>query len=438
MILLQEKSNCCGCEACVQVCPKHCIDFLQDNEGFFYPKVNVEACINCGLCDKVCPILNVYEEHKPQEVLAAVNKNDIVRSESSSGGIFTVLSSDIISSGGAVFGVRFNERWQAVFDYADTIDKVAAFRGSKYLQARIGNSFTQCKTLLDTGRMVLFSGTPCQIAALNHFLRKPYSNLLTVDFICHGVPSPKVWNQYLEEVIDAGKNAISDVKFRNKKNGLASFGLSLGYDKKNKILSLCSPITKNAFMKAFLTNLILRPSCHFCPAKNGRSHSDITIADFWGIDKIAPEIDDDKGTSLVMIHTEKGAKLWERNDFKWVKTRYEDVLIYNPCVAKSAKPHFNREKFFCGFSNEVNLHKLISDCLRPTIKQRLNRIIRLPFSVVNKLLLHQPNVSVKNENTSDLACHNLSKMKIGDVNFRNKLHGWKRYQLVIKFYNFPS
>ena len=152
MIRITDKAQCCGCEACVQVCPKHCISFKQDQEGFFYPEVDADTCIQCGLCEKVCPVLHPYEEHKPQEVLAAINQNEEVRMESSSGGVFTLLAEHVIDQGGVVFGVRFDEEWLAVFDYTDSKDKLAAFRGSKYLQARVGKSYAQCKQFLDQGR----------------------------------------------------------------------------------------------------------------------------------------------------------------------------------------------------------------------------------------------------------------------------------------------
>ena len=275
MIQITDKSKCCGCEACVQVCRKHCISFAQDHEGFFYPDVDTDTCIQCGLCEKVCPVLHPYDEHKPQEVIAAINKNEEVRLESSSGGVFTLLAEEIINQGGAVFGVRFDEQWQAVFDCADTTEALAAFRGSKYLQARVGNSFEKCKQLLDKGRLVLFSGTQCQIAGLLHYLRKPYLNLLTVDVVCHGVPSPNVWQHYLQEAVPKGKRAIKNIQFRDKRLGWKRFSLTVLFNEQQHDYLLSSPFNENPFMRSFVKNLILRPSCYSCPAKCGKSRSDI-------------------------------------------------------------------------------------------------------------------------------------------------------------------
>ena len=383
MIQIINKSKCCGCEACVQVCPKHCINFTQDHEGFFYPEADTATCIQCGMCEKVCPVLHPYDEQKPQEVLAAINNDEEVRMGSSSGGVFTLLAEEIISRGGVVFGVRFDNQWQAVFDYAETTDALAAFRGSKYLQARVGNSFAECKQLLDKGRLVLFSGTQCQIAGLLHFLRKPYPNLLTVDFICHGVPSPKVWQHYLNEAVKAGKPAITEIKFRDKRLGWKRFSFTLDYKEQNHNNTLSSAFAQNPFMRAFLANMILRPSCHSCPAKGGRSQSDITLADFWGIDRVNPEMFDDRGTSLVLIHTVRGRLALKRSQLKLASASYEDVLHFNRSWHQSAPCHPKRSEFFSAFNDQTDLHALIEKCLRPPLKRRIKNLIKYLFRFEN-------------------------------------------------------
>ena len=212
MIQIKEKYECCGCGACVQRCPKHCIEFIKDKEGFLYPKVDETTCINCGLCEKVCPVINQNSIRKPSDIYAASNTNEVIKAESSSGGIFTILAETIINDGGVVFGARFNEQYEVVHDFTDNILGLAAFRGSKYVQSKIGNSFSEAETFLKQNRKVLFSGTPCQITGLKKFLRKEYSNLVTVDFVCHGVPSPEVWRKYLSSIIRPkgvdGKNSV--------------------------------------------------------------------------------------------------------------------------------------------------------------------------------------------------------------------------------------
>ena len=333
MIVIKEKNKCCGCNACAQRCPKQCITMQADNEGFLYPVVDTAKCIDCGLCEKVCPVINQHEARQPQKAYATYTHNEEVRSQSSSGGIFTVLAEDTIKKGGVVFGVKFNKEWMPEFAFTETIEGIAPFRGSKYVQAIVGNAYKQAEDFLKAGRKVLFTGTPCQIAGLKLYLRKEYTNLLAVDIICHGVPSPKVWNRYLEETCSKllkarpdGKNSVGSadggtskscieaISFRSKITGWKkySFMLKLNFfnsDEKNTGV-FAETLDKNAYMRVFLNDTILRPSCYACSTKEGKSHSDITIADFWGIDIIDPAFDDDKGCGLVLINTDKGAKAY--------------------------------------------------------------------------------------------------------------------------------
>ena len=201
MIKIYDKQNCCGCTACVQRCPKHCISLKEDEEGFLYPLVDESVCIDCGLCENVCPVLNQKSEKQPLLQYAAKIKNQNIRMNSSSGGIFSLLAESVIEGEGAVFGARFNDVWNVVHDFTDTKEGLSSFRGSKYVQSYIGDSFLQAERILKSGRLVMFTGTSCQIRGLKLFLRKDYPNLLTVDFICHGVPSPKVWKKYLNGIL---------------------------------------------------------------------------------------------------------------------------------------------------------------------------------------------------------------------------------------------
>ncbi len=193
--------ECCGCEACRSICPRHCISMKKDNEGFLYPVRKTEDCINCNLCEKVCPVLYPVNNAKEKFVFAAFNINETVRLQSSSGGLFTLIAEKIIERGGVVFGACFDGNWNVVHDYTDTIEGLTKFRGAKYVQSYIGNSFIKVKNFIESGREVLFTGTPCQVAGLKKFLKKPYSNLFTIDLVCHGVPSPWVWKKYLHEVV---------------------------------------------------------------------------------------------------------------------------------------------------------------------------------------------------------------------------------------------
>lgn len=386
MIQILDKHNCCGCSACASVCPKHCIIMQEDNEGFLYPVINELGCIDCGLCEKVCHELHPFEEQKPQKIYAAINKDDKVRLKSSSGGIFYLLSEKIIAEGGVVFGARFDEQWQVVIDYAETMEGVNAFMGSKYVQARMETAFTNAKRFLTEGRKVLFSGTPCQIAGLHHFLRKSYDNLLTVDIICHGTPSPKVWSRYLDEVVTAGRKAINDVQFRNKRNGWKAFNFTMEYNKDEQAVSLCSHHQHNHFMRAFLRDMILRPSCYHCQAKNGRSHSDITLADFWGINIEMPEMDDDKGTGLVLVNTDKGKASLDLSNVYFKETIYEAALRHNPAYYRSVSVHPKRKEFFQSLDETESVNTLITDCLRPTLKQQMNTLLSSCKSLIKRIL----------------------------------------------------
>ena len=371
MIQITNKVDCCGCSACAMKCPKRCITMQTDNEGFLYPVVNKEDCIDCGLCEKVCHELHPNEQRIPLNVYAAINKDEEIRLKSSSGGIFYLLAEKTISEDGVVFGARFDEEWQVVIDYAETMEGIKPFMGSKYVQARTATAFKDAEAFLKQGRKVLFSGSPCQIAGLHHYLRKEYDNLTTVDFVCHGVPSPKVWQRYLDEVVTSGKQAINDVKFRNKGNGWKKFNFVLTYSQEEKSYSLCSWHQQNHYMRAFLSNIILRPSCHDCRAKQGRSNSDITIADFWGINAEMPEMDDDKGTGLVLVNTEKG-----RNALDWNKATYKESSVevaskHNPGLSSMTKLYPKRGEFFANLDTSDSVIDLIEKSLRPTLIKRV-------------------------------------------------------------------
>lgn len=438
MITISDKQNCCGCGACVQKCPKQCISLKEDNEGFLYPQVDTETCIDCGLCEKVCPVLNPYDARKPQQVFAAINKDEKIRMESSSGGIFTLLAEKIINEGGVVFGARFDEDWQVTLDYTETIEELAAFRGSKYVQARTGETYKQCEQFLKEGRKVLYTGSPCQIAGLHHFLRKEYDNLTTCDFVCHGVPSPKVWRMYLEEVIDGANKAISDIKFRNKDNGWKAFNFKMTYDENSKTTTLSSCHRNNLFMRAFLRDMILRPSCHDCKAKGCRSKSDITIADFWGINSIHPEMDDDKGTGLVLIHTDKGKTALDLSQVNYLESTYEEGLRNNSAIVRPPVAHPKRDQFFAQLNTTDDLGQLILECTKPTRKQLLRSYLSIPKRIVRKLLKVVSGVNSEVQKTTIPICYPsvpISKDCIRAVTFRDKRNGWKTYHIVITVNN---
>lgn len=396
MIKIVNKQDCCGCSACVQRCPKHCITLKEDGEGFLYPHVNSDECIDCGLCEKVCPELHHGERHIPLEVYAAKNKDESIRMQSSSGGIFTLLAEKVIQEGGVVFGAAFDANWEVMHTYAETMEGLVDFRGSKYMQSRIGTAYQDAEYFLKQGRKVLFSGSPCQIKGLKLFLRKNYDNLIAVDFICHGVPSPKVWREYLKETIarKSGKNSvlpypipckigIDTVDFRSKSTGWKKYSFALTLSEtsvegvKNTVL-LSSVFSENPFMRAFLADLILRPSCYSCPSKSGRSGSDLTIADYWAIPQVAPEFDDDKGVSLVLVQTEKGKSFYQslKEKTTFIVTSYQEAQGANGGFKEKTPMHPKRNRFFTEFAQSDDIIGLIDRTLRIPLYRKLLKKVK--------------------------------------------------------------
>ena len=393
MIDIKEKHNCCGCSACVQICPQQCISMSADNEGFLYPQVDSAICIDCGLCEKVCPVINQNEPREPLAVYAAKNNNEGIRLKSSSGGIFTLLAEQIISEGGIVFGARFNENWEVVHDYTETIEKLESFRGSKYVQSIIDDNFIKAKQFLTDGRKVLFSGTPCQIAGLKKFLRKEYENLLTVEVVCHGVPSPMVWRDYLDYKRTkraAGKNTVSSspnelpiitgISFRDKTHGWKKYGFKICYATSKVVENSVSesaktvsyeitPFNEDLFMKGFLKNLYLRPSCYHCAARQGKSGADVSIADYWGVQVIHPEIDDDRGTGLILISTELGRRYYTSitNQIDYLTSSYDKAILHNPCIIKSVKEPNKRQLFWTNYTmSKIDCINIICELMKPS------------------------------------------------------------------------
>ena len=343
MIDITDKKNCCGCHACAAICAKHCITMqADDEEGFLYPVVDKEVCIDCGLCEKVCPVLNQDEPCKPLKVYVAKNKDEDIRLQSSSGGIFTLLAEKVIGEGGVVFGARFDENWDVVHSWTDSIEGIAAFRGSKYVQSEIGDAYREAKDFLKEGRKVLFSGTPCQIAGLKKYLRKEYENLLTIDVVCHGVPSPKVWREYLRG-LNNSQYPISYVNLRSKNRGWSKYSYMI---KANDCVLYDDFAYKSPFLQGFSLNLTLRPSCYNCPAKAGRSKADVTLADCWGIQKLENIENDNKGYSSVLLWGDSVSITALLTESIICNLNYDFIIENNPSIVKSPTIPYCRKEFW--------------------------------------------------------------------------------------------
>ncbi len=384
MIEIKEKKDCCGCHACYNSCPTQAIEMKEDEYGFKYPKIDKNKCINCALCEKVCPILNKKTRENKPEAYAIINKNENIRLKSSSGGIFTLIAENIIEKGGVVFGASFDERFMVKHIKVEDKDNLQKLRGSKYVQSNINDTFKDVKEILETGRMVLFTGTPCQINGLYTFLNKKYDNLCTQDIICHGVPSPKVWEKYLEYRKNKDIKEPIEISFRKKDNGWKAFQMSFKYDNDEYKINH----NEDVYMKAFLKNLSLRDSCYNCSFKDKNRISDLTLADFWGINNVVENMNDDKGTSLVIINSEKGRGLLELIDNRIIKKQvnFEEAIKYNYPMFKSVPMNKNRDKFFDKL-NSVDFDKLVKRYTKEKITKRvMNKNKKIIKKIIKKLI----------------------------------------------------
>lgn len=351
------KSRCTGCAACASICPKNAIEMKIDNNGFKYPYINKEKCIDCGLCKKICPVLASNKEEKQKRAYACYNNNEFERLASSSGGIFVLLAKWFIQNNGVVFGACFDDSFCVVHSYAENEDDLKKFMTSKYVQSDLKDSFKKVKEFLSKGRYVLFTGTPCQVEGLISYLGKNYDRLYTQDIVCHGVPSPKVWEKYKEYRKDVDSDSPKEINFRNKDNGWSQYNYCFKYN--DKIYK--SFFKDDLFSRAFLNNISLRESCYDCTFKNCNRNSDITLADFWGINNILPEMNDNKGVSLIIVNSLKGRNLLDsiKAEITIKETNYEEAIKYNPSYSVPATKNSNREKFFKDL-DEMSFDKLVN------------------------------------------------------------------------------
>ena len=372
MISIKDKRKCCGCWACKNVCPKQCITMEEDKEGFCYPNVNISNCINCGLCEKVCPII-LKKELSPfdQKAFVVQNKDPNVLRESTSGGFFSAIANYVLSKGGVVIGCHLNEEFEAEHFIVDSSENLSQFRNSKYVQSIIGDTFQQAKALLKEGRLVLFSGTPCQLEGLLDYLQKPYANLYTVD-----VPSPLILRKYLE-MHQCVRGELKSVKFRDKYHGYKYSTMSLSV--KNGI-DYHEGIDTDVYLRSFFSGVNIRPSCTDCKFRSRYRRTDFTIWDCYNIDTFSKEFDNDLGATRVICHSNRSYGIMHELS-KELKMKEVDVEIAVKGVKEMISGpvfHIKRDGFFADINNpHYTTEQVFQKYFPITLRHRFEKQIRL-------------------------------------------------------------
>lgn len=345
-----EGKLCTGCAACGQICQQSAITMTENEEGFLYPKINGGLCNDCGLCAKTCPINAVMVQNEQTEVLhkvyACFSTDEDIRSKSSSGGVFTQLAMQVLSDNGVVFGAGFDETFKVQHKHIESKEDLDGLRRSKYVQSDTASTFREAKAFLKEGRSVLYCGTPCQIAGLKAYLKREYDNLLTCDLACHGVPSPRVWKMYLDFLRDQYKSNIKSVSFRDKSTGWNNSSMKIDFENGSRYTDR---VKRETFFIGFGKSIFNRSSCYDCKFRIDNTKADITLADFWGIDRQSDvEFTDNKGISLILTHTEAGEKaLSQINGGIFMKQRTLDEAVkYNPRLVSSVGEPAGRRIFF--------------------------------------------------------------------------------------------
>ena len=378
MIDISDKAMCCGCNACGDVCAHDAITFKTDIEGFWYPEVDKSKCTDCGLCEKVCPIINIdtlKKNNLKQSICYVAEHKDIeVVFDSTSGGLFSALADIMYRNKGYVGGAIFNEDF-SVRQYISPDKKdLIKLRSSKYLQSNFTGFYKQLRGLLKKGENVLVCGSPCQMAALRSFLRKDYENLIIVDFVCRGTNSPKVWRKYLDTFEERYGSPVVYCKAKSKEYGWRNLTQKVVLANGK---AYYEPKDSNNYTKGYLqTGVFCRPSCYECKCKNGVSHSDLTIADFWGIDRLMPDFDDDKGVGLVLVNTTSGHHFFDKLSMEKRLSSLADVQPLNGGFKEYTRPHPKRVQFFQRLAKGESVKNIVEDLLHVPLWRRILRAIK--------------------------------------------------------------
>lgn len=371
MIDIKDKSQCCGCWACYNACPRHCIEMKEDEEGFRYPHVDKDKCIDCGLCEKVCPLLKPKMDDTLPESFVVQQKDTEVLRTSTSGGFFTAISKWAIEQGGVVFGAAFGEDMELRHSYAETLDGCKKFRGSKYVQSLIGDCYSQAKNFLAQGRVVVFSGTPCQISGLYHFLRgRKYDNLVTVDLVCRGTPSPLLLRKYLAYHSSLVGSKPVDYRSRDKYYGYNYSTATIWYSDKEKEYHRGKD--SDMMLRFYFNDLCSRPSCYQCHFKTINRVSDITIFDCWDAPSVSSKFSS-KGATNVFVHTQHGQEVFEqiKENFVWSSSNIDEIISRDGVMIKHfVTPNSKRTEFFKNL-NALPLHSVERKYLDCSLKCKI-------------------------------------------------------------------
>lgn len=350
MKILNDEELCTGCSACAACCPSNAISMCADVEGFLRPVIDQVRCCECGKCQRTCPInYHVIREDGRRQIraFAVAAADDAILASSSSGGVFTLLAEYVLRADGVVFGAAFSDDFKSVSHIAvKHRADLWKLQGSKYLQSELGTSYEEVGALLRENRLVCFSGTPCQVAGLRAWLGGDNPNLITVDVLCHGVPSPGVWSAYLSSVLRGRKEKLSGISFRDKSNGWSEFCIKMDFQSGRRMLRKQK---QDLYFRAFLSNLTLRKSCYRCQYKGTDDCSDISLGDFWGIGKINPLLNDERGVSLVVIRSGKAQQIWDNIACRLrfcEEVSLQEAGRYNTAMNHSVRPAPGREAFF--------------------------------------------------------------------------------------------
>ena len=399
--MLCEIEKCFGCMACYNICPVNAINVIEDEEGFLRPKIQEDKCIKCKKCINSCAAIEDVERNNEtfeQETYACWNKDEEIRKNSTSGGLFTAMASSILKQNGVVFASSFDNKFNIVHSAIYNKDDVVKFRGSKYVQSNIGSTYKEAKMLLDNKKSVLFTGTPCQIAGLYKFLGNEYNDLYTCDLICHGVPSPKVYRSYINYMQNKYKSPITNINFRDKQSGWKVYSVKINFQN-GKVYTKSN--LKDPYSRGFLRDYFIRPSCSNCQYANIIRKGDMTIGDFWGYKSTnKKDLDDDRGISLAIINSRNGKKLFEfcKNDIVYFKRSIDEAIRGNKCLSSCFLASSKRKEFWQDYNLrpfkyvikkymypesvpiETKVRKKIGSMVSKETKRKLKKILKISSS----------------------------------------------------------